>query len=96
MITSVIFRGTGGFLVAGLALVSIASIPASKPYRHYLYQLQQYPVLNSLVKFGVAFPVTYHFLGGLRHLVRGACAARGVNGTRCGDGARPLSPARGR
>lgn len=30
---------------------------------------QKHPWFNSLVKFGVAFPVTYHLLGGLRHLV---------------------------
>ena len=30
--------------------------------------LQSWPVLNALVKFGVAFPLAYHFAGGLRHL----------------------------
>ncbi len=30
--------------------------------------LQQYPLLNAIVKFGVAFPFAYHFAGGLRHL----------------------------
>ena len=45
-------------------MLSIASIPSSKPLKHYLHQLQQYPMLNGLVKFGVAFPFTYHYLGG--------------------------------
>ena len=30
--------------------------------------LQNYPLLNAIVKFGVAFPFAYHFAGGLRHL----------------------------
>jgi succinate dehydrogenase/fumarate reductase cytochrome b subunit len=30
--------------------------------------LQAHPVLNAIVKFGVAFPFAYHFFGGLRHL----------------------------
>lgn len=30
--------------------------------------LQQWPLLNALVKFGVAFPFAYHFAGGLRHI----------------------------
>ena len=53
---------------AGLALASIASLVKTKPYKHYVYQLQQYPVLNGLVKFGVAFPLAFHYLGGLRHM----------------------------
>jgi len=37
-------------------------------YKYYVAGLQQYPILNGIVKFGVAFPLTYHYLGGMRHL----------------------------
>lgn len=33
-----------------------------------MHTLQTYPLLNGLVKFGIAFPLSYHFAGGLRHL----------------------------
>jgi succinate dehydrogenase/fumarate reductase cytochrome b subunit len=37
-------------------------------YKYYVSGLQQYPLINGIVKFGVAFPLTYHYVGGLRHL----------------------------
>lgn len=38
--------------------------------KDYIAQLQQYPVLNALAKFGITLPLSYHLMGGLRHLVR--------------------------
>ena len=35
--------------------MAIASIPTTKPFKHYLYQVQQYPLLTGLIKFGIAF-----------------------------------------
>ncbi len=52
--------------MAGLAVIALV---APKDIRYYIYQLQQYPVLSALFKFGVAFPLSYHLFGGLRHLV---------------------------
>lgn len=94
MITSVFFRGTGVFMMAGAALalraarthvcaqtpcyiasaraglaaLSMAYLPSSITVSSAVYALQQYPLLSALVKAGVAFPLTYHFLGGMRHL----------------------------
>jgi succinate dehydrogenase/fumarate reductase cytochrome b subunit len=62
--------GTGIALFGGLALFSLGYLPSSKQLTAHLYSLQQYPILNALVKFGVVTPLTYHYLGGLRHLVR--------------------------
>lgn len=53
---------------AGLGSLAIAGLFSSKPYKHHLHTLQSYPLLNGIVKFGVAFPLAYHFAGGLRHL----------------------------
>jgi len=40
----------------------------SHKYRTYVAALQGVPIANAIVKAGVAFPLAYHFLGGLRHL----------------------------
>lgn len=45
-------------------------VPNTTPVKAYIWHLQQYPILSALVKFGVAFPLTYHLLGGMRHMVR--------------------------
>jgi succinate dehydrogenase / fumarate reductase cytochrome b subunit len=68
MVLSVVFRGTGIAMFAGLAGLSALYLPSGKSSAYYTYQLQQYPALNALVKFGFAFPLAYHFAGGLRHL----------------------------
>jgi hypothetical protein len=63
---------------AGIAGLSIANIPnTSTPFKEYVWKLQQYPLLSALVKFGVSFPLAYHLLGGLRHLVRAPAAGGG-------------------
>lgn len=55
-------------LSAGLSALSILYLFGTHQYKYYVYQLQQYPLLNGLVKFGVSFPLSYHLLGGLRHM----------------------------
>lgn len=50
--------------------MSISSLVGTHDMKYYIYQIQQYPLISALLKFGVAFPLTYHYLGGLRHLVR--------------------------
>jgi len=72
MIASVLHRGTGiamAFGLGGFAILSPAVLSPFKPWKHYVYQLQQMPILNAIVKFGVAFPFAYHTLGGVRHLL---------------------------
>jgi succinate dehydrogenase/fumarate reductase cytochrome b subunit len=69
MITSVLFRGTGIAMTLGLGAFAITYPLLGKPWKSYVWQLQQMPLLNAIVKFGVAFPFAYHFAGGLRHLV---------------------------
>ena len=62
--------GTGCVMVGGLSALAIASLPSSMTLSEALWNLQQYPAANAIVKFGVVFPLSYHYLGGLRHLVR--------------------------
>ncbi len=70
-IVVILSSGTGIFMVGGLAGLAIASLPTGKgAYNRLVYELQQYPVLNFIVKFGIVFPITQHYLGGLRHMVR--------------------------
>jgi succinate dehydrogenase cytochrome b556 subunit len=69
MNTSVLFRGTGVVLVGGIAGLSILNLINMKPLSYYLYHLQQYPALTAIVKFGIAFSLSYHYFGGMRHLV---------------------------
>jgi succinate dehydrogenase/fumarate reductase cytochrome b subunit len=52
-----------------LGALSIAYIPAGGQLKDYIWHLQQYPFLNALVKAGVVFPLSFHYMGGLRHLV---------------------------
>ena len=72
MITSVLFRGTGIAMTLGLGLFALSSpfvFTPFRPWKHYVYKLQQYPIVNAVVKFGVAFPFIYHSMGGIRHLL---------------------------
>ena len=66
---SVLFRGTGIVLTGGIAGLSILSIGAPGKATDYVKLLQQYPVLNAVAKFGIAFPLTYHgeFVNGSRY-----------------------------
>jgi succinate dehydrogenase/fumarate reductase cytochrome b subunit len=62
------FRGCGVLMFVGLAGLGGVSLMSDKKFPAYVYQLQQMPALNFLVKFFVAFPLSYHLLGGLRHI----------------------------
>lgn len=55
-------------MAGGVSALAIGGL-VSAPLTEQLWQLQQYPALNAIVKFGVVFPLSYHYLGGLRHLV---------------------------
>ncbi len=57
-------------MVGGLGALSIAYLPASGKFTDYAAMLQRYPLLNAVTKAGVVFTLSYHWLGGLRHLVR--------------------------
>lgn len=57
---------------AGTALGALGMLVASHPAAYYVEAMREIPGLLPLVKFGVAAPLTYHYIGGLRHLVRPA------------------------
>jgi succinate dehydrogenase/fumarate reductase cytochrome b subunit len=67
MATSILFRGTGIAATLGVAAFAITA-PFSRPWKERVAGLQEYTLLNALVKFGVVFSGAYHLLGGLRHL----------------------------
>ena len=67
MATSILFRGTGIAATFGIAAFAI-SAPFSKPWKARVAGLQELPLLNALVKFGVVFSGAYHLFGGIRHL----------------------------
>ena len=67
MATSILFRGTGIATTFGIAAFAITA-PFSKPWKARVAGLQEYGLLNALVKFGLAFAGTYHLLAGIRHL----------------------------
>jgi succinate dehydrogenase cytochrome b556 subunit len=68
MLTSIVFRGTGILMFGGLVALGGVALVGKHKFPAYVYALQQMPALNFLVKFFAAFPLTYHLLGGLRHL----------------------------
>jgi len=92
--------GTGCVMAGGLSALAIASLPSSMTLSEVVWNLQQYPAANAIVKFGIVFPLTYHYLGGLRHLVRVASNAARARGRRGGArrgraaGLRPPGPPR--
>lgn len=68
MLTSIVFRGTGILMFGGLAALAGVALGSEKKFPAHVHALQQWPLLSALVKFGVAFPLSYHLLGGLRHI----------------------------
>ena len=82
----------GLVMAGGLSALAIASLPSSMPASEALWHLQQYPAASAVVKFGVVFPLAYHYLGGLRHLVRALLRASCVR-TPVAHAALPPPPA---
>ena len=62
----------------GLSGTAIGMLGASQPLEHYVNYLKCNGALWFGAKFFVAAPIVYHYIGGLRHLVRsrGALCAR--------------------
>ena len=68
MLTSVVFRGCGILMTGGLAALAGVALVSERKFPAHVHALQSFPLLNAAVKFGVAFPLTFHLLGGLRHI----------------------------
>jgi len=71
-LTSITIRVTGCALTFGAAGVGLVEILAGNGAA--LGMMQEiagtgYPVVTALAKFSVSFPCTYHYLGGVRHLL---------------------------
>uniref|UniRef100_A0A7S1CLR6 Succinate dehydrogenase cytochrome b560 subunit, mitochondrial n=1 Tax=Bicosoecida sp. CB-2014 TaxID=1486930 RepID=A0A7S1CLR6_9STRA len=67
-ITSIGFRATGIVMTGGIFVGSLGALLASHPAAHYVEAFRTVPGLLPLIKFGIAAPLTYHYIGGLRHL----------------------------
>ena len=50
--------------------IALASLLTGTPIEAYIEALQGTTLIKPVVKFGVAFSLSYHLLGGVRHLVR--------------------------
>lgn len=50
--------------------MSISLIGASQPLEYYVNMVKRSPILTFLAKLSVAAPLTFHYIGGVRHLVR--------------------------
>ena len=57
--------GVGSISLLGLVGADVAST---------VHCAQTFPLVAPLSKFAVAFPLSYHYLGGLRHIVRSPIA----------------------
>ncbi len=68
----VCWRGVGGVDVAcpGLSGTALALVAADNKLEHYVKVLKSNGALLFAAKFFVTAPVVYHYVGGLRHLVR--------------------------
>uniref|UniRef100_A0A8C8GTL1 Succinate dehydrogenase cytochrome b560 subunit, mitochondrial n=1 Tax=Oncorhynchus tshawytscha TaxID=74940 RepID=A0A8C8GTL1_ONCTS len=71
MMMSITHRGTGVGLSGGISAFALLALVLPGNYPYYLdliHSLSVGPALLSLAKFGIAFPVSYHTLNGIRHL----------------------------
>lgn len=65
-ISSVTHRITGGALAVGMYGIGLSNLVGCDVVES-LYQLGSTPVLGSLVKFSIGFPLVYHYVAGIRH-----------------------------
>ncbi|CAL9688386.1 unnamed protein product [Knipowitschia caucasica] len=71
MVMSVTFRGTGVALSVAISAFAAAALVLPGSYPYYLdliHSLWVGPALIGLAKLGIAFPVSFHTLNGVRHL----------------------------
>ncbi|KAA0146998.1 hypothetical protein FNF29_07625 [Cafeteria roenbergensis] len=68
MISSTTFRGTGIAMTVGTAAGAIALMATGAQAESAFMVVQESMLLKPLVKAAIAFPLTFHFLGGIRHL----------------------------
>ncbi|KAK6311126.1 hypothetical protein J4Q44_G00191810 [Coregonus suidteri] len=71
MMMSITHRGTGVGLSGGISAFALLALVLPGNYPYYLdliHSLSIGPALLGLAKFGIAFPVSYHTLNGIRHL----------------------------
>ncbi|XP_008333226.1 succinate dehydrogenase cytochrome b560 subunit, mitochondrial [Cynoglossus semilaevis] len=71
MMMSITHRGTGVGLSGAISAVALAALVLPGSYPYYLdmiHSLYLGPCLIALAKFGIAFPVSFHTLNGVRHL----------------------------
>ncbi|XP_077581381.1 succinate dehydrogenase cytochrome b560 subunit, mitochondrial [Stigmatopora nigra] len=71
MMMSITHRGTGLGLSGAISAFAVAALVLPGSYPHYLdliNSLSVGPFLIGLAKVGIAFPVSYHTLNGIRHL----------------------------
>ncbi|KAJ8409815.1 hypothetical protein AAFF_G00218740 [Aldrovandia affinis] len=72
MMMSITHRGTGVGLSGGISLFAMAALVLPGDYPSYLELINSLslgPALITSAKFVLAFPVTYHTLNGIRHLI---------------------------
>lgn len=67
-ISSVLNRATGVALSAGFALAGYVALTGDLPGALAAFRAD-HPLLAVPVKFAVAYPLAYHYLGGVRHFV---------------------------
>ncbi|XP_013996552.1 succinate dehydrogenase cytochrome b560 subunit, mitochondrial [Salmo salar] len=71
MMMSITHRGTGVGLSGGISAFALLALVLPGNYPYYLdliHSLSIGPALLGLAKFGIAFPLSYHTLNGIRHL----------------------------
>lgn len=71
MVMSITHRATGVGLSGAISALALAALVLPGSYPHYLdliHSLSVGPALIGLAKFGIAFPLSFHSLNGVRHL----------------------------
>lgn len=68
-LSSITVRITGGLLTVGVSGVAAMSLFGSADSAYALAESVGSSPIAPLAKFAVAFPLTYHFMGGIRHAV---------------------------